>query len=53
MEPRAELSATENPALKIQVVQKRPLRAARAYGELTTEREIAPYIWVHPDDDRR
>jgi hypothetical protein len=21
--------------------------------ELTREREIAPYVWVHPDDDER
>jgi hypothetical protein len=21
--------------------------------ELTETREIAPYVWVHPDDDRR
>lgn len=23
------------------------------HGKLTQEREITPYVWVHPDDDRQ
>jgi hypothetical protein len=28
------------------------LQAARAYGEADDGREIAPYAWVHPDEER-
>jgi hypothetical protein len=36
-----------------------PVVQGRAYAppvhmiKLTQEREIAPYVWVHPDDDDR
>ena len=34
------------------IMQEGPLRAA-VMIKLTQEREITPYVWVHPDDDDR
>jgi hypothetical protein len=39
---------------ELSVVQKRPLRATRAHDQADAqEREITPYVWVHPDHDER
>jgi len=35
------------------VVPNAALRAAGAHDPLTEERQTAPYVWVHPDDDDR
>jgi hypothetical protein len=34
------------------IVQETPLRAARDMIKLTETREITPYLWVHPDEER-
>jgi hypothetical protein len=34
------------------VLQERPLRAARHMIKLTETRQITPYLWVHPDEER-
>ena len=34
------------------LVQDAPIRAPVHMIRLTKERKIAPYAWVHPDDDR-
>jgi hypothetical protein len=35
------------------VLQERPIAAsARHMIKLTMEREITPYVWVHPDEER-
>jgi hypothetical protein len=33
-------------------MQDASLRAADAHDQTQEEREIAPYVWVHPDEDR-
>jgi hypothetical protein len=35
------------------VVQERAIRAACVMIKLTREREITPYVWVHPNEDDR
>jgi hypothetical protein len=35
------------------VVQEGRIRAAVHMIKLTQEREITPYVWVHPDELRR
>jgi hypothetical protein len=34
------------------IVPERPLRAAGAHDQATETREITPYVWVNPDEDR-
>jgi hypothetical protein len=35
------------------IVQERPLRAAGSHDQAhATVRELTPYVWVHPDEER-
>jgi hypothetical protein len=34
------------------VLRHTPLQATRPYDQVTEQREITPYPWVHPDEDR-
>jgi hypothetical protein len=34
------------------IMQDAALFAAGAYDQADQEREIIPYVWVHPDEDR-
>jgi len=40
------------PFIEVSVVQEGALRAAVHMIKLTGTREITPYLWVHPDEER-